>query len=608
MKVNNTVSYNLPLENGVPQGSVLSPTLFLVAMDSVAETIRKPVNMSLFADDLLIYCSGKNVDTIQGIIQNTISRMETWGNQNGFTFSTEKTKVMLFTRRTTPQTVAPLQLNGTILAAVNQHRFLGLIFDTRLTWKSHIEHLRADCSRRLSILKVLSHHQWGAHEDILLRSYRALIRSKLDYGCIIYQSAPKYILRKLNSIHNSAIRLALSAFPTSPTLSLYRESGELPLWLRRKQLSLLYAIKTLASPGNPARRTLTGNGIDQQYSRKPRIPLPLRLKISRDIGQLTLGNVVTQSFTEYPPWTTETISIDTSLSLLPPTTRQKIAKQRVNTRHTEHDQATTYYTDASKNDADVGFALITPTATVQGRLPATYGVHSAELYALLQAVTHLEESPSNQCLICTDSLSALSALASVYTRHPFVQRIHSTIEHLNQIGKKVAFLWIPSHSGIEGNDLADQLAHEACQLEDVFTQELLVTDRISQAKQKVQAKWQTLWTSQQRSKLRDVDATVEFVGLSGVNRREASILRRLRIGHTSLTHSHILSGEDEPLCEQCNVPVTVEHVLRDCPKYTRARSSCQLGDSLQSILNIHNEEARNRVLNFLKHTNLQDRI
>ena len=67
---------------------------------------------------------------------------------------------------------------------------------------------------------------WGADTKVLLRLYRSLVLSKLDYGCIVYGSARQSYLRKLDSIHNQGLRLALGAFRISPVNSLYAEANE----------------------------------------------------------------------------------------------------------------------------------------------------------------------------------------------------------------------------------------------------------------------------------------------------------------------------------------------------------------------------------------------
>ena len=90
--------------------------------------------------------------------------------------------------------------------------------------------------------KVLSHTSWNADRTTLLHLYRSLIRSKLDYGSIVYGSARKSYLQMLDTVHNQGLRLALGAFRTSPVSSLNVEGDEPSLWLRREKLSLQYAI------------------------------------------------------------------------------------------------------------------------------------------------------------------------------------------------------------------------------------------------------------------------------------------------------------------------------------------------------------------------------
>ena len=88
----------------------------------------------------------------------------------------------------------------------------------------------------------------GADRTTLLKLYRVLVRSKLDYGCIIYGSARKSYLQMLDPIHNQGLRLALGAFRTSPVASLYVEADEPSLYSQREKLSLQYAIRLAANP------------------------------------------------------------------------------------------------------------------------------------------------------------------------------------------------------------------------------------------------------------------------------------------------------------------------------------------------------------------------
>ena len=70
---------------------------------------------------------------------------------------------------------------------------------------------------------MLSNTNWGGDRSVLLNLYRSLVRSKLDYGSIVYGSARKSYLKCLDTIHHQGSRLALGAFRTSPVESLYEK-------------------------------------------------------------------------------------------------------------------------------------------------------------------------------------------------------------------------------------------------------------------------------------------------------------------------------------------------------------------------------------------------
>ena len=147
------------------------------------------------------------------------------------------------------QTLTPdLKLYGVSIPVVNEFKFLGLIFDKKLTFKQHISYLRDRCLKALNLLRVIAHKDWGADCATLLKLYRSHVRSKLDYGCVVYGSARQTVLESLDRVQNAALRTCLGAFKTSPVSSLHVEAGELPLELRRQQLSIQYISKLRSTP------------------------------------------------------------------------------------------------------------------------------------------------------------------------------------------------------------------------------------------------------------------------------------------------------------------------------------------------------------------------
>ena len=108
---------------------------------------------------------------------------------------------------------------------------------------------------------VNSIQEWATRNGFRFADHKckvvhAIVRSKFDYGCIVYGTASNTNLRQLDSIHNSGLRLTLGAFCTSPVSSLYTETNEAPLEERRLKLSMQYYVKTRACIDNPAHHAL----------------------------------------------------------------------------------------------------------------------------------------------------------------------------------------------------------------------------------------------------------------------------------------------------------------------------------------------------------------
>ena len=117
-----------------------------------------------------------------------------------------------------------------------------------------------------------------ADRKVLLRLYRALIRLKLDYGCIVYGSARPSYIKRLDTVHNQGLRLCLGAFRTSPVQSLYVEANEPLLDMRRTHLSLQYGVKLMSNEVNPAYSAVFQSDIVATYEANERAIKPLGLR------------------------------------------------------------------------------------------------------------------------------------------------------------------------------------------------------------------------------------------------------------------------------------------------------------------------------------------
>ena len=155
--------------------------------------------------------------------------------------------------------------------------------------------------------KVVSRFDWGADSIVLLHLYIALVRSKLDYGSIVYGSAHKSYIGMLDTVHHQGIRLSLGAFRTSPVESLYVEANEESLYRRRERLSLQYAIKLSSTPNNPTFDTVFRPKYSEIFAIRPNaIPtFGLRIKDLIDEANINIETIRQATIPESPPWQLE---------------------------------------------------------------------------------------------------------------------------------------------------------------------------------------------------------------------------------------------------------------------------------------------------------------
>ena len=94
---------------------------------------------------------------------------------------------------------------GAPIPVVTETKFLGLVFDRKLTFAAHIKYLKDRCLKALNLLRVVAHKDWGADSATLLKLYRTHVRSKLDFGCVVYGSARPSALESLDRVQKTGL-------------------------------------------------------------------------------------------------------------------------------------------------------------------------------------------------------------------------------------------------------------------------------------------------------------------------------------------------------------------------------------------------------------------
>ena len=608
VRCGNTYSRTFHQENGVPQGSVLSVTLFGIAINSIAKSLPPYIGTTLFVDDFSIFFRSPLLASIQEKLQLALCNLEIWSKETGFRFSVEKTVCVHFTRLRGIHPHPELKLNNSVLPYVENVRYLGLIFDHKLTWKQHILDLKRRCNKALNLIRVLGHTSWGADRTSLLRIYRSIVRSKLDYGSIVYDSARPSYIRSLETIHNQGVRMSTGAFRTSPILSLLAECGEPSLEMRRKYLMTCYAATLHAQPDHPTYISVFEPRYAKLFASHPKATRPLGIRLTEYCKEnnVTFPPPFLIEPSLCPPWLLNKPQCNVDLTVFNKTdTPPEIFRQHFRSAVEPYRQYIHIYTDASQSNSGTGCAVVAFDSvlnTLKYRLNKFCNVFTGELIAIYKALRYINDHLANQFIIFSDSLSSLQSLVTYQPRNPLVSGIQDCLYSLQKRKKTVILFWVPGHVGIRGNEMADAAAKQAILLTDPPDHRVPAQDYKPHLRKHLFSSWLHKWRElKETNKLRVIKDTIsEWTSSRHRNRRSEVVLARLRIGHTRFTHVHLLTKDQPPLCNSCQEPVTVKHILIDCPIYSAIRKQYHLSQDLSVLLSDDVAQVQN-LIQFIKH-------
>jgi len=578
VRVGSVLSDSFEQVEGVPQGSVLSVTCFALAINQLPSCIPQGTECTLYVDDFSIYGVSAYLPALERRMQLALKSVVKWSLEHGFTISKEKTVAMHFTKLRGVFPEPELKIDNTRLKVVQETRFLGLVLDPKLSYIPHLRSLREKAMKAMNVMKSVSHLAWGAERDTLLTLYRALIRSKIDYGCQIYASANKTSLKMLDAVHHLGIRLSIGAFRSSPVDSLYIESGEPSLYLRRDKLSLQLYARLMAMEGSPAYISVKDTSIDDKLRRNRRMHNTFGYRIRNLFTSLQFEEMTVAENDQYDTafWIVPEVdrceSVTTwTKSLTPADILRKIHNSHCRASHI-NDVA--IYTDGSKSLNGVGCAAVFPNRIISHRLPKHCSIFTAELQAILTALSNISLCNEVNFTVFCDSRSVMDIISDIRPNNYIVLEIHRLSVELCRAGKNIKYCWVPSHIGIYGNEKADVAAKAAINDPEIQRIPLPCRDYYPVIREILMKNWQIEWETRTNNKLFETKKTVSpWKTASSLDRRRDVILTRLRIGHTKLTHGFLMEGGERPYCDECIVPRTIKHILCECPNYAAQRAT-----------------------------------
>jgi hypothetical protein len=153
---------------GLPQGSVLSPFMYNFYTRLVEACLHPLCSILQYVDDLVVYILGRHNEAVRDcLLQTSLTRLTTWFRDLGLSLSANKLEMMVFSRKHENSQVS-VQLGQTAFRNVTEFKYLGIIFDRKLTWRLHAENIQRRCHARVNFMKSIAGQSWGAHPACLL--------------------------------------------------------------------------------------------------------------------------------------------------------------------------------------------------------------------------------------------------------------------------------------------------------------------------------------------------------------------------------------------------------------------------------------------------------
>lgn len=472
---------------GLPQGSPVSPILFMLYLAPLFQIgTLKPKARFGYADDVAILAISptlsKNCDTLSRVLQGTLD----WGTLEGITFDPGKSELIHFSRKRTDQdplstpfvSAGPLAVHeGTDRPYI---RWLGILFDKKLTFKWHVREMASKAATVANALRSLGNTVRGIPPYLLHQATTACVLRKAYYGAETWwpgraRTIPTYtsnrvdgLLSTLAKVVLTGARATLPVYYSTPTAALHRESGLLPPEIELNQITLKATTRLRRlDPYHPlyqrAKQTSRLNRLSSRFARRV-----IALPPSEQINPLVI-----------PPWQSHE-DRPATLSRIranPGRTKEQAAASFLDFYSSIPRSDITLFSDGSKlKDGRTGGGFI----GFQHNHQVTYGsfslgltkeVFDAEAEAALAGLKAAFAIPTarfaNNLWICLDNLKVAEGLLS-----PSSGSSQSIFESFSKLASTwadrdrlphtlpgaVRILWVPGHSNIPGNEAADQAA------------------------------------------------------------------------------------------------------------------------------------------------------
>ena len=178
------------------------------------------VKFLLLADDTTIYLQGHDIINLTTTLNKELVKVNNWISSNKLTLNLNKTKYMISSPIITPQITTFITINNINISQVNEFKFLGVLIDSKITWKQHIDFLNSKLSLLTGIIYRLRYY---LNEKCLRLIYFSLIYPHLHYCCAIWGGAYTTYVNSLLLSQKKILRVMYFKSRYSHTMELFRK-------------------------------------------------------------------------------------------------------------------------------------------------------------------------------------------------------------------------------------------------------------------------------------------------------------------------------------------------------------------------------------------------
>ena len=228
----------LPIEAGVPQGSILGPLLFLVYVNDLVDNIT--CDIRLFADDTSLFEIVQNPTVSSRHLNTNLSHIRQWGKLWRVIFNAIKSLSVVFSAKVNKPHHPPVCLGESAIPEATSHTHLGITLSSNLSWNAHITRIVNKASQRIALLRRF---KFKLSRKALITLYFSMVRPILEYGCVLFDNCGQGLSDLLESIQYEAAKICTGALRHTSHVKLLQELGWPTLACRRKYFKLILFYK-----------------------------------------------------------------------------------------------------------------------------------------------------------------------------------------------------------------------------------------------------------------------------------------------------------------------------------------------------------------------------